>query len=394
MTPLLCAALVVLLEGLSVASLFPVTHAYCGELGGDAAATGLLFALVSAPKIVLNPLWGRLSDRIGRRPVLVIVTAGTLLGSIGWALAPNLLALAASRAVVGVFGAQAVIAFAIASDVTPAARRASAMGMLGAAFATALTFGPAIGGIVGAYASPAAVGWLAGAFQCLSLALIAAFLPESRPEPNASEPTRAISWIGEMLAPLSARGAAGLLVVSALMTAALSLLTAALGEYAAARFSLGSATVGGVFASCGFAMALTQGGVARVASKRLGDRLSAIVGLMVVTGGFGAIALRLPLAAWIGGVLALSVGVSLATPCVTALISRCVGAAEQGLMHGLNQAAIGLGRTLGFVAAGLLFAGVGPEAPFAAAAIVSAVACVVLWSRVTDGAPGSVARDQ
>src|SRR5262245_37909424 len=142
MPPLYAAALVVLLEALCFTTGFPVLSYYAQRLGGDAAWVGILFGLVAWPKVVSNPIWGTLSERLGRRPVLAINTLGTLAGSIGWALAPNIGMLAISRALVGIFGGQAGLAQAIAADVAPPEKRAAAMGVLGGAFALSLTLGP------------------------------------------------------------------------------------------------------------------------------------------------------------------------------------------------------------------------------------------------------------
>ena len=127
MHPLLLAALIVLFEGLSLSALFPILYAHIGDLGGGPATTGLFFALVAGPKVLINPLWGWAADHVGRRPVLIVITLGTLASSVGWALAPDLTWLAVARVATGIFGAQAVLAFAIAADVSPN-RRAGGFG--------------------------------------------------------------------------------------------------------------------------------------------------------------------------------------------------------------------------------------------------------------------------
>ena len=181
MPPPLVAALIVLCEALTFTLTLPVLAFFNARLGGSPLFLGVLFALVSAPKILTNPVFGRLSDRVGRRPILAINTVGTLGGSVLWALSGDLLLLAASRAVIGVFSAQAGLAQSVVADSSTRERRAAAMGLLGAAFGVALAIGPPLGGWVAAAFGYAAVGWLCAALQLISLALIAFVLRETRP---------------------------------------------------------------------------------------------------------------------------------------------------------------------------------------------------------------------
>lgn len=181
MPPPLVAALIVLCEALTFTLTLPVLAFFNARLGGSPLFLGVLFALVSAPKILTNPVFGRLSDRVGRRPILAINTVGTLGGSVLWALSGDLLLLAASRAVIGIFSAQAGLAQSVVADSSTRERRAAAMGLLGAAFGVALAIGPPLGGWVAAAFGYAAVGWLCAALQLISLALIAFVLRETRP---------------------------------------------------------------------------------------------------------------------------------------------------------------------------------------------------------------------
>src|ERR1041384_458447 len=139
MRPLYAASLVVLLEALCFTTGFPVINRYAEQLGGDPLWIGVIFGLVSGPKVLSNPLWGLLSERIGRRAVLAVNTLGTLAGSVTWAFAPSIGWLALSRAFVGVFGGQAGMAQAIAADVTSPEKRSAAMGVRGGAFELAVT---------------------------------------------------------------------------------------------------------------------------------------------------------------------------------------------------------------------------------------------------------------
>lgn len=395
MSPLLCATLVVLFEGLCVASLFPVTHAYCAEFGGSVLATGIMFALVSFPKVLFNPFWGHVADRIGRRPVLVIITLGTLAGSVGWAVSRDLWWLAASRLVVGVFGAQAVLAYAIASDTAAPERRAASMGILGAGFGAALTLGPVLGGIVGARISNAAVGWMGGGFQALSLVVILALLRETRPACGAraaapSAPDR-FGWTSTR-ALLAAPGVALLLAVTFIMTIGFSILTTSLGEFTREAFQFTTEGTGYAFAIVGVVTALTQGGATRPVVSALGEAGASRVGLALLASGFAILSFRPALGWFLAGLVVLSIGGGLVVPALTAMLSRCVGPERQGGVHGVNQAVTGLGRAVGFGLGGVLFRAFGAATPFATAAGLSVVAALLLG--VAPRAPGArAARD-
>ena len=148
MPPVVAAALVVLFEGLVLWAVFPIMSYYCADLGGGPAAVGILFALMSGPRVLFNPIFGRLSERFGRRPLMVVASLGTMAGSIAWAVSPNVGWLAVSRAIAGIFGAQAALSSAVVADVTSPDRRSSGMGLVGAAFGLSMVFGPLLGGWV------------------------------------------------------------------------------------------------------------------------------------------------------------------------------------------------------------------------------------------------------
>lgn len=367
MPPLISAALVVLCEGLSVAALFPVIHAYCGELGGGAAWVGALFALVAAPKVVANPLWGRAADRFGRKPMLILVTLGTGAGSVLWAVAPSLIWLAVSRAIVGVFSAQAVIAQAVAADVSPPQRRAASMAVLGAAFGIALTLGPVSGGIIAKVHSPAAVGWFCAALQLTSLLLVILFLRETRPPtgvPREGQPRLnllALELFGRRSVPR-------LLLITLLVTLGLSELTSAFGLFAQRVYHFDTRQTGYVLGMLGLLSAMVQGGLIRAMVARYGERVTCVGGAALMAGGFAWTALQPHTWGLLVATGLIAAGSGLAITCLTTLTSHAVGPHEQGAIMGLSQSATALGRAVGYLLGGLLFSALGPSAPFTTAA--------------------------
>lgn len=373
MPPLFAAALVVLLEGLSFGATFPVIGYYTQQLGGDALWVGAMFALLAGPKVITNPLFGRLADALGRRPVLLVNGLGTLAGSLMWAVAPSVGWLAASRGVTGVFGAQAALANTIAADVSPPEKRAAAMGHLGAAFGIAFTLGPVIGGLVGERLSYAAVGWVCAGLQLVSLAIIALALPETRRAGAAASAAAA----PEERAMLGRTDILHLLIVTLVMTLGLSSFNSTYQLVTEHSYGFTAQQTGYALGCFGLCAVIVQGGVVRVMVRRFGERAAGMSGMVLMVAGFGLIALRLALPGlWTATVL-LAVGSALAVPCLGALLSRRVGAAEQGAINGLNQAFVGLGRAGGAALGGVLYDWRGVTPTYASAAVVVALSLLL-----------------
>lgn len=375
MKPLLAVGLVVLCEGLAFGAVLPVVSYYCRSLGGGPLAVGLMFALVSGPKVLTNPLFGRLSDRFGRRPALAIATLGTLAGSIGWALAPTALWLAVARTITGLFGAQAGLAQAVAADVTPPERRAASIGVLGAAFGLAITFGPLIGGEVGTRFGNASVGWACALLQVLSLVVIATFLPETRP--NRS---------GEVSGPsprarrslLKTPGLPALLMGTLLVTVASSEMVPTFGLVLERGYGFAERQTGYAWAFFGLIGVVVQGALIRPMVAALGECTTTATGLLALAAGFALIAVEPALTTfWLATVLA-AVGTALVTPALASMLSRSVDAEVQGSIAGIHQAVLGLGRAAGNYLGGSLYARFATAGPYVSAAALSLAALAVL----------------
>lgn len=373
---ILGAALVVLAEALCFTTVLPIISFYTQDLGGDSNWVALMFVLMAGPKLLSNPLWGRLSDRWGRRPVLALNTLGTLCGSVAWALAPSVGWLAFSRGLIGVFGGQATLAQAIVADSVPPERRSAGMGVLGASFAVSLIIGPLLAGWITSFASSAVIGWVCAGLQIASLTVILLFLPETR-DSAAAKPTQAPT-------PLTAneRRDIGLVLGATLIfNLAISQMNSTYGLVAQHKYGLDERHASYGFALFGFVLALTQGGLVRPLSPRLGDRVCALSGMLIGAVGFGCMALTPPaLGFWISTVV-MATGVALATPCIASLLSRRVSAERQGVALGVQQALIGLGRAVGAGMGGWSYRWTtppGPAGPYGAAAALIVVATMVL----------------
>lgn len=385
MSPLLVVALVVFLEGLSFGIILPVLEPFAERLGGGETWAGILFAAATLPRIVTAPLWGRFSDRFGRRQAMTLVALGTTSASVLWALSgrldgilvSGLIWLLISRLIYGLFAAQSVLGMAVASDVSTPARRAAAMGSLGAAFGLAFTIGPALGGwFAGRFGHPS-IGWFSGALQAASVLLILAALRETRPVARASPsdlfvPPRKMMHL--TLVPMIA----ALVAVTIISTAAYSVLFPTFTQLTQSRYGWDMAAAGRALSVFGLVGALVQGGLIRPAVRRLGEKPVAVLGLATLAAGL--LTMALPTA--VGGLwLALTlvaIGTGLCVPTVTSLMSTSVPEHDQGAIHGMNQSATSVGRTLGFAFSGAAFEHLGPSPTYAGAAIAAAASLVLL----------------
>jgi MFS family permease len=421
MPALFAVAIVVFLEIVCLGAIIPTLPDFVTDVfGGSPVWIGGLFALVAAPKVVLNPLWGRLSDRLGRRPVLALLTVGAMSGSALWALSPTLggivggglVWLAISRGVYGIFSAQAAIAFAIASDTSTADKRAAAMGVLGAAFGVGLTVGFPLGAWVGE-ASLASVGWLCLGCETVALGLIAFGLRETRPTPaapasreggraevQASEHASPVepsldgggSFAPETLFALLRRGPVAVLIAAVVVLwLGISVMTPTLRPLTERWYQFELMDTALAFAVWGVVGLIVQGGAIRPTVRVLGERRTFAVGVIMLAGSFFVVATHPGFAGFWLALVGMAVGGGLAIPALTGLLSLQVDPARQGAVHGVNQSATALGRTLGYLLGGAMFGQIGPASPYAAGAAVALLTLIPLFAlgrRLHEGGQG------
>lgn len=342
---------------------------------------GLLVASFSLAQLVFSPLWGRVSDRYGRRPVLLVSMAGTAVGSLLTGLAPNLAVLFLGRIVDGISGASVSVAQAAVVDVAPARDRARLLGYLGAAFGLGFVAGPAIGALA-ALGGPHIPFLVAAALAALNFAVAWRRLPETHPRRTGVVPDDGVTLDSHGLA-MSAR----LVVVAFIALLAFSAFEATFALFGARRLGLGLASAGGVFAAVGVVIALVQGGLVRPVVARVGEWGTARLGLVINAIG---LALLAPARTWtsvVPALLLLTVGQGLAMPAITSVVASRAHIDRRGAALGVQQAAGGLARTVGPAAGGALFQHVGIGSPYSAGAALMVAAALLASHR--DRAGGS-----
>src|SRR5215470_1635521 len=292
---------------------------------------GLLFASYSVMQLIFAPILGRLSDKHGRRPVLLISIIGTGIGFLVLGFANTLWMLFAGRILDGITGGNISTAQAYIADITTKENRAKGMGMIGAAFGLGFIFGPAIGGILSRWGIH--VPFFFAASLCFANALLLYFtLPETvTPDHPAKNMAGGRSWRQVFLSLKQPR---------------LSFLL-----YTMFRFGYDAQHTGYLFAYVGLIAVIIQGGLIGRLVKRFGELPLVMFGALCFALSLFAVPFVGPAAGGLAGLLigggVFSMGNSLATPALTSLASKSVGAAEQGVVLGVTQSAASLARAVG-----------------------------------------------
>jgi MFS transporter, DHA1 family, tetracycline resistance protein len=384
----------VLLDMLALGMIIPVLPKLIESfLGGDTAraseAVGLFATAWALMQFIFSPVQGALSDRFGRRPVILISNFGLGLDYVLMALAPNLVWLFVGRIVSGITAASVSTSFAYIADVTAPEQRAARYGMMGAAFGFGFVIGPAIGGVMAAI-DPRLPFWAAAGFSLLNALYGLLVLPESL----AADRRAAWSWrranpAGSLALLRSHPELLGLAAANFLSYLAHVSLMTTFVLYAGYRYGWDERAVGLALAAIGVCAVIVQAGLVRRFVARFGERRSLMIGLLFGAAGFAAYGAAPTGALFCAGIPLMALW-GLTGPTVNALMSKCVGASEQGQLQGANGSIQGLANMVGPSIFAVIFAvAVGearglnlPGAPFMLAAALLVASAVLSW-RVT-----------
>ena len=350
----------------------PILPLWAEELGASPTEIGALAASYAAMQFLFAPVWGRLSDRYGRRPVILVALAGTVVSSLLIGLAGSLLLLWIARILNGIAGASYSAAQAYVADVTGPDERARGMGLIGAAFGIGFILGPAIGGLC-ALVDKRFPFFVAAALTAANLALAWKRLPEPERKQSSSASRRELIRMAIGHAQI-----APMLVITFLGTFAfvgMEQTFALLGER---RFDFGLVETGLVFAYIGIVVAVVQGKAIGPLVSRHGERRVMLTGLLLTGAALGLLAITTELWA-LFPVAALLAASGLVFPTVTTLVSKAVSEADQGAMLGVVASVSGLARVFGPLAAGALFE-VDVPLPYIVGAVLFGV-CLVIGLR-------------
>jgi MFS transporter, DHA1 family, tetracycline resistance protein len=362
----------------------PLLPFYGQTLSAPAWQIALMFSAYSLGQFVAEPFWGRLSDRIGRKPVLLITIIANALGYLALAFVPNIWVAVAVRLFTGLGAGNISTVQGYVADVTPPEQRAGRMGMIGAAFGLGFIVGPALGGLL-TRPDLGTLGYQLPIFTAAGLCGLAAIgiavlLKESRVRADPAAPRPAfLSGVHDAVAnPVVSR----VLLVTLIYMAGFSGMESTFGFWTEARYGWGPREVGLSFMAVGVVSVLCQGFLSGRLARRFGEDRVLAVGCLVFGAGLMAqvIASRLlPDAQWLVPVImaAGAFGMASAMPNITALISRSVDPDRQGAMLGLNMAASSSARIFGPMVAGALFSGLGHDWPFMIGAALTVPASIM-----------------
>ena len=355
-TPVFVVFLTVFIDLLGFGMVVPLLAAYATRYGASPFQAGLLVASYSLAQFVFAPVWGHISDRVGRKPILALTLAGNTLSYALYAVADDLTLLFVSRSLSGFFGANISTAQAYVADVTTPANRAKGMGMIGMAFGLGFVLGPAIGGPLGQHVGRWAPGAAAALLSAVACAVATFRLPESlTPALRASAARRSGHPILGLRAALKNPGLSGLLVLFFFLVFGFANLESMLPLFLRDRHGFDPAQSGYVFAYIGVCIAFAQGFLLGRLVRRYGEVRLLRVAPLVLAVGMQLYWLAPNLGLFLVAVPVVAIGMGISNPTIATVISQRTPPDIQGRTLGLSQSLGALARALSPGLAGWLY---------------------------------------
>ncbi|MBC1183349.1 MFS transporter [Brevundimonas sp. WCHBH090558] len=376
----------------------PLLPFFAQSLKAEAWQITLMFSAYSLGQFFAEPFWGRLSDRIGRKPVLLMTLIANALGYLMLAFVPNIWLAIAVRLFTGLGAGNISTVQGYVADVTPPEQRAGRMGLIGAAFGLGFIVGPGLGGLL-TQPQLGRLGYQLPIFLAAALAAVAAvgvvvFLRESRAKADPAAPRPA--FLAGLKAARDNAVVSRVLVVTLIYMAGFSAMESVFGLWSESRYHWGAREVGLSFMIVGIVSTLNQGFFAGRLARRFGESRVLATGMLLF--GTSLVLQVLAPVAWFPatrlelGALTIPVvqgwiipivmaigacGMSLAMPNISAMISRASPPDRQGAMLGLNMASSSVARIFGPMIAGALFSGLGHDWPFVIGALLTLPAALM-----------------
>ncbi len=342
--------LTVLIDLLGFGMVVPLLQVYADKFGASGVAIGWLMAVFSLMQFLFAPVWGRVSDRIGRKPVLLIGLIGSFGSYLLFGFAQSLPLLFVSRMFAGFFGANISTAQAYVADVTTPENRAKGMGMIGAAFGIGFVFGPPVGGTL-AHWHPSAPGFFAAGLS-LSAFVFGWFRLRESHRPGEPSARRRYSF-ADVGAAVADPRLATLLVGYLFVTFAFAGFETTFMNLGGKVLHYDTRTMGFLLGGAGFASALVQGRLIHTLVRRFGERALLVAGSVALGIGFFGVAIADAAALFLGSALVVGIAYGFCNPSMNALISKNASRARQGAVLGVAQSCASLGRVLGPICAGI-----------------------------------------
>jgi DHA1 family tetracycline resistance protein-like MFS transporter len=385
MTPLGLIILIVLVDLLGFSLVMPLLAPFGEQYGLSELQIGLLFSAYPVCQLLAGPVLGRLSDRYGRRPLLIVSQAGTAVSFLILGLSRDFRIMLLARMVDGASGGNILVAQAYVADVTAPEDRSRGMGLIGMAFGLGFVLGPALGGLL--LSLPLAEEWrlrapflVAAAFSTAAWVLVVLRLPESRrPDRSPHETARVVSWRG-IVQTATLPGIGQLILTGSLAVLAFAAFEGTFALYLERRMGWQARTAAFAFAGMGLLTAVVQGAIIRHLVCRFGEFWLILAGLALAAGGFAGISACTNGLELAGSLLLLGVGQGILSPSITGLLSRLTPLREQGAVFGTYSSAQTLARMISYCVANVLLGKVSTAAPYLSSLGIDALALILTGS--------------
>lgn len=375
-SPLFLMALTIFIDFTGFGLVIPLLPFWAEHLGAGPFGVGLILTTYALAQFIFTPVLGALSDRYGRKRIILVSLCIEVISFALTGLASSLPMLLLARVIGGIGASNIGSAQAVVSDVTPPEKRAAGMGMIGAAIGMGFVVGPALGGIFSAHNGTLPF-WIALGMALLNALLVLILLPETRKKREGAQTREGlgilVSGWGKVMRH---RAIASLVLVNLLYTLAFTGMETVFPLLTQKNFGWGATQNGYVFTYVGVIIVLMQGGLVRQLVKRWGERNLMLFGLVLLGIGLIMLIWSSSLALMLISVGILSIGDGAVTPTSSAVLSLISPSDEQGEILGFSQGLGGLGRTIGPLIAGVLFSA-GPGVPFLAGGIFALLAILV-----------------
>ena len=351
-SPLALIFVTVFLDLVGFGIVIPVLPLYAERFGASPLVIGLLLGVYSAMQCLFAPILGKISDRVGRRPVLLLSIIGTSMGFLIMGLAHTLALLFVGRIIDGITGGNISTAQAYIADVTSPDQRSRGMGLIGAAFGLGFIFGPAIGGILGHW-SLAAPLLFAAVLAATNAVAVYLFVPVSLPVERRGQARRQSS-VAQIFAASHGRQLAVIIAACFVTTMAFSMLTATYPLFTERRFGYGAIQNGYMFAMQGIIGAILQGVLLGWLVRASGDKRLAAVGTIFLIVSMFLLPMSATVAALFLATAGIAIGHGLVAAPLNSLASQSADATAQGRVLGIMQSAASFARIVGPVLGGWL----------------------------------------
>lgn len=353
----------VFIDYLSFGVIFPLLPYYIEHFGGSALTVGLLAASFSIMQFIFSPIWGRLSDKIGRKPVILISLIGTSISLLGFGFARSIVWLFITRIIAGIFtSASLPSTYAYVADMSKGKERAQKFGILGAAWGIGNTLGPAFGGLL-SRVSISTPFFAAGGLALLNFIFAYFFLPQSKPQKNEITSVKnTTGGIGRIIAHLKT-DIGFLFILFFFASFTLSILEIIFPLFAGFRYHFNETNIGFFFTFIGIVVGLTQGVLVGKLVARFGEIKTIIIAHVCMIIGYIIISLAPSVITSLGSVMILAIGIALNEPSLMSLISQRSKEGE-GITLGTMWSFDSLARVIGPSIGGFLYIRFVPPAPF------------------------------